>query len=257
VSEIKKYLLYCIFCSQKHKSHGTVLGVHGQPVSLVSNKGISAAISGIPDPALTPDISSILTYQKVVDSFHFYHTVIPMRYGCLFNTRSDLIRLLKEQCKHYKALLKELTGCVEIGIRILVPKPEVVPLQPATCKSQIANPGRAYLAARKAHYAEEERFTEEMNLVFQRCRSAFSGLFVRCKEEYPAIQNWKLEMRNPKSQFRNRQLASIYFLVPRSSVGPFRKVFGQISIEGATGLLLSGPWPPYNFVESEPGMYLA
>jgi hypothetical protein len=43
-------------------------------------------------------------------------------------------------------------------------------------------------------------------------------------------------------------LASIYYLVPRDSVAEFRKAFQSMSLNNPAKLLLSGPWPPYNFM---------
>lgn len=235
-----KYLLYCIFLSQRHERHGTPHGVQGQPVSLVSNNGLSAAVSGIPDSELTPDISSVLAYQKVIESFHSHPAVggvIPMRYGCLFNGQSQVLTLLKECHSQYEALLEELGGCVEMGIRILTPKSLPREMQSIFHRGEISNPGYAYLFSRKARYAQEEWFAEQVNLVFQQCRTAFEGLFVKCKEEYPTIGNL---------------FPSIYFLVPKSSLNRFRQVFRQVEVHESAKLLLSGPWPPYNFVQLDP-----
>ena len=163
-----------------------------------------------------------------------------MRYGCLFEEESQISRFLEERGQEFEALLKELEGCVEIGIRILI----------AECgmrngewrmenpQSEIRNPesltpGRAYLAVRKVYYEQEERFAKKINELAERCRTAFSGLFVKCKTECSPV-------RIP--------ILSLYFLVPRRSVEPFRKVFRHISHKESAKLLLSGPWPPYNFV---------
>jgi hypothetical protein len=61
-----------------------------------------------------------------------------------------------------------------------------------------------------------------------------SGLFVRRKVEL---------------SFREEPLLSLYFLVPRTSVESFREATRQCLKDGLTKLLVSGPWPPYNFVD--------
>jgi len=242
-----RYLLYCIFRSPQPQKPGTLLGVGGQPVSLVATNGLSAAISKIFHPDMTPDINRVLAYEKVVKLFHHDRTVIPMRYGCVFEEESQVIRLLEERGQHYETLLKELEGCVEMGVRVLISpcamqntengfRNSPSPIQ----KPQPSNPGSAYLSARKAHYAQEERFAKENNLVIERCRAAFAGLFVKFKSELPPFRLYQSTIGDP--------MLSLYFLVPRRSVERFRQVFRRIRLKESAKLLLSGPWPPYNFV---------
>jgi hypothetical protein len=46
-------------------------------------------------------------------------------------------------------------------------------------------------------------------------------------------------------------LVSMYFLIRREDVGPFRRKFERLQEPGAHRLLLSGPWAPYNFVATQ------
>jgi hypothetical protein len=170
-----------------------------------------------------------------------------MRYGCLIAEESQVLRLLEERGQQYEALLKELEGCVEMGIRILIAECGMrnAEWRMENPQSEIRNPesltpGRAYLAVRKVYYEQEERFAKKINELAERCRMAFSGLFVKCKTECSPL-------RIP--------ILSLYFLVPRRSVETFRQVFRYMRLKESAKLLLSGPWPPYNFVlpASNPG----
>jgi len=44
-------------------------------------------------------------------------------------------------------------------------------------------------------------------------------------------------------------LLSLYFLVPRDELPAFRAALSLISEAGLATLALSGPWPPFNFVD--------
>jgi hypothetical protein len=264
------YLLYCILTTLENQSPGALVGVDGQPVFLVSHNGLSAAISRINQSNVTLEISCILAYQRVVESFHCHPAVggvIPMRYGSLFEEEPQIIRLLKERCKHYKALLKQLEGCVEMGIRVLVSDSEAsipcpvkrLPSGTLTEASteracfigeRIENPGCAYLAARKAHYAQQEKFNNQAKEVIGQYRAAFSGLFVKCKTEFPSIINHQSSIFNRQSAIRNPVL-SLCFLVQREHIEWFQQVFREINVQEYPKLLLSGPWPPYNFVQPD------
>ena len=245
-----RYLLYCIFPSQTDFRRGTIVGVGGQPVSVIVTNGLGAALSSIADFNPTLEIPQIRTYQQVIESFHRHCTVIPMRYGCLFEEKSQIVRLLEERGGHYATLLTELEGCVEMGIRVLIPNSET-PTSHSPLRISLFTPrnpdllgsGGAYLAARKTHYADREQLTGESIAVVHRCRATFAGLFVRYKLECPPFRPLPSAFRIP--------LFSLYFLVPRSSMETFREAFRQLSAKESAKLLMSGPWPPYNFVQPD------
>jgi len=269
------YLLYCILPNHGAGRPSGIIGVGGEPVSLVSCNGLSAAVSKIDHYNVTPPISSLLAHKEVVESFHrnpAVRGVIPMRYGCMVDEQAQILRLLEKHHSHYTALLKEVEGCVEMGVRVLIAdcgmrppapllarrasRPEGWGLRPggnansetpiqqiANRQSPIANPGKAYLAARKAHYAQDERFNNQVAQVIERCRAAFDGLFEKCKAEVPSIANRQSPIAN--------RFPSMYFLLPGTSVDGFRKAFRQLSKNETAMFLLSGPWPPYNFVQPE------
>ena len=49
------------------------------------------------------------------------------------------------------------------------------------------------------------------------------------------------------------RLVSLYFLVPRASVDEFRETARRIDLPSDMKLMVSGPWPPYNFAGPAPG----
>jgi len=257
------YLLYCILSSPKTQSPVALVGVDGQPVFLLSNDGLSATVSKIQHPHISYNISRLLAYKQVIEAFHNDPAVtgiIPMRYGCLFKERSQVIQTLKKCRVKYISLLKELEGCVEMGIRILISdrrmrnaeyeSQKLRTPQSALRNPQSVAPGKAYLSARKANYAQEEKFNKQVEQVIERCRALFSGLFVKWKTEVPSIANFQFSIRNPQSAIHN-PFPSIYFLIPRESIAAFRRAFRQLSKNETARLLLSGPWPPYNFAQPE------
>lgn len=260
-----KLLLYCIFSRSAEEKPETILGVEGKDVRVVSNNGLNAAISGITVSGRPPEVVQLLVYQKVIEFFYQYCTVIPMRYGCIFKEESQVFRLLEDHDRYCKGLLEEIEGCVEMGIRILgchslppttnKPALSFLPFADhhrpwATLSSELTDdnckpctPGRSYLTTRKMYYAREERLAREDAALTERIVTAFDGMYVKCQTERPDYHR--------SHSLINNSLLSLYFLVPRKLVHAFRLRFRQISREEAAKLLLSGPWPPYNFVRSE------
>ncbi len=240
-------LFYCIGHHTGPELNKNLVGVAGRPVYQVAHRRLSAAISQVNSADLAPDLPRVRAYARVVLSCHRQGAIIPLRYGCVLPQESQVIQLLDEHGREYEDLLQELEGCVEMGLRVLMasgpwaaaapggpesgrevagpPPPEAVPNRP----------GLAYLLARQAHYAHEDRWTKEYRQAADRCLAQFAGLFVKAKTEGPSP-------RLP--------LLSLYFLVPHQAVASFRQAFRHLAAAESARLLLSGPWPPYNFVTS-------
>lgn len=235
------YLVYCIFEAEQGPQPAVPAGVDGQPVHLIEEDGLIAAVSRVSDRTsrMCPDVDRALVYAGVVETFHRGRAVLPMRYGCLLKDESRVIELLRRHGQVYRSALKELRGCVEIGVRILAEdvKRDVRHLK-SPSDAPIHSPGKAYLVARRAHYAEADRSAEQQAAVVERCRAAFAGLFLRCKTEYPSLPGATLWGSCP----------SFYFLVKQENLDVFRQAFQALSRREPTKMLLSGPWPPYNFV---------
>ncbi len=218
--------------------------------------GLGAVVSTIdaPEPRFT--VEDALAYARVVEALHADRAVVPMRFGCLFGTEPEVLDLLRARGPEFAEVLGVLDGCVEMGVRLLAARPDTAAAdvsQPVKSSCDYGarasgghGPGIAYLTRRKAAYAEADRLQHDVAMAKERVRSAFAGQFVEFRAETTC---WAAR---PLS---SRVLLSAYFLVKRDALEPFRQAFRELSRVEPTPLLLSGPWPPYNFVLPEPGVH--
>jgi len=234
-------LLYCIFRGPLPAALEIPDGVGGQRVFTANYDGFGAALSTLAEPEPPPDASRLLAYERVVESFYRYLTVIPLRYGCRVGCPYEATVLLRENHAAYGALLNELEGLEEMGVHVLLDTcgdGMELNARPVRAKSLPLdwNTGAAYLAAKQQRYLGLDRAgLRQRQLVEELCDSLY-GSFVRHKVELP-------------SSSRGR-LLSFYFLVPRDSVECFRRAARGLHRNESVKLLWSGPWPPYNFVDS-------
>jgi hypothetical protein len=224
-----KYLAYCLFASPK--TLPMLKGIDGQPIEIITHQELSSAVSKIDDPERKREIPELLVYNQVIEEIHYYYTVIPLRYGSVFDTEEQILKWLKMDYTHYTALIQKLNGCVEMGIRLLLPND----CQKTTVPPSSAPTGRDYLAARKQLYLESDQLTLEQEALVESICERLSGYFKSRQKEYRS----------------ENRLLSLYFLVPKSEIEPFRQRFQEINRSESVKLLLSGPWAPYNFVGSE------
>lgn len=237
------YLLYCVFRSSVQQRLEIPLGVGGRPVSVVAQNGLSAGLSELAESGLVPDISGILAYEKVVEAFFRHLTVIPMRYGCQLEDASEAGGLLERHRDEYGTLLDQLEGLGEMGIHVLLGSPgagtesDTWLVSPESLRLA-CDSGAAYLAARRQRYLGLDRGALHQRGMVEELCGSLAGLFVRRKVEFPNTNR--------------RRLLSLYFLVPRASIEAFRRAARHLHPKESVKLLLSGPWPPYNFVGSLP-----
>jgi len=207
----------------------SLTGMKDRPVFFVAGHGLCAAVSETDVEEGAPPVSELLVYSRVVEDLHRWQAVVPMRYGCFLNGMESIRKILEERQRQYHALLEELDGRVEMGIRILLPEERADPRQ----EEQPAD-GRNYLLQRKAHYRMREESSRQHRMLVEHCLQAFAGLYGNHRTE-TAVKNGTV-------------ILSLYFLVLRIHVARFQETFGKLAANGKTQSLLSGPWPPYNFV---------
>ncbi len=235
------YLLYCIFRSPAQPRPGIPPGVGGKPVFVLAQNGLSAGLSELAESDLIPNISQIIAYEAVVEHLYRDLTVIPVRYGCQLKDASEALWLLERRRDEYAALLAELEGLGEMGIHVLLDssgagtESDARPVPPKSFPLPF-NSGAAYLAAKRERYLGLDRAAPHERLLVEELWGSLAGLYVRRKVEFP--------------DSNRSRLLSLYFLVPRASVESFRRAARHLIPKESVKLLLSGPWPPYNFVES-------
>lgn len=227
-------------------------GMKGRAVFFIAGHGLCAAVSELDVEEGAPSVSELLVYSKVVEDLHRLQAVVPMRYGCFLNGILSIRNALKERQRQYEALLAQLKGHVEMAVRILLPEKKRHPRPEETMKGQdalssagtTAQPkneepvnGRTYLALRKVHYQKQEETLQGRQTLSDRYIQAFSGLYARHRTE--------TDTKN------GAVILSLYFLTPEDKVNHFRETFGRVAENGDAKALLSGPWPPYNFVTTD------
>jgi len=237
-----KYLLYCIFEKPPDGLITMPSPPEGHSIHLVEKEGLAAVFSEVSDREAAYDIAEIMRYHRVIEWFFAQVSVVPFRFGTLLDEYADVERLLERRAQHYKKILSELEGCVEVGIRAIIDEDQM-PAEACCCGIPSLNsssPGKLFLSSRRFYYRTETLLAEFGERVAQRYRTAFDGMFKRARCE---IANTSV----PEGR-RGPAMVSMYFLVPRSLLPRFRQTFHDMAATDSAKSMLSGPWPPYNFV---------
>jgi len=197
---------------------------------LLTARGLAAVVSAVEEMSAPPSVSSLLAYERVVEAIHARQAVIPLRYGCVMEDEAAVVRLLEDHRQEYGALLARLRGMTEMGIRVLWPA------RPCVLPGAAPSPGARYLASLRNRYPSANPLAgEEAHLA--------DGIIA-------SLSDCSAEQRREVSSSSQRRLLSLYFLTSRTGVERFRNQARQICPPSGAKILLSGPWPPYNFAGS-------
>jgi len=240
-----KYLAYCILSSCDAREAPRPNGLDGNPITVIEAAGLAVACSPAPGRPAEPPVSDLLAYAAVIDRMHQACPVLPLRFGSLLEGTEEMEQVLRRRHDEFAQALAEVGRCVEMGLRALADE-EPIPVERETVPHDIAGEpapqalpesgaGVAYLRRRREAFAIKDQQQQARQSLAEAVRQAFAGLFV-C---------WTSEVAEGEPR-----LTSFHFLVRRADVEPFRGAFRRLQKTCSARLLLTGPWPPYNFVNS-------
>ncbi len=232
---LKKYL-YAVIDSSEPLSG--ITGIDGSALHNVSYRDIGAVVGDINIPPAEMMREYVMAHEDVVEKMMERYTVLPARFLSVFDGENRILSVLSE---HYSVLSENLgrvRGKVEFGIKAL----GVIGYTGANLEgaldisdSQDASPGKRYMSMRIREHILEEAVRQKAAEYMDALNSMFQGIV--CEKN----------VEGPKGE---RRLLSATYLVEMDSVQSFRETFERVRVSfPELKFLLSGPWPPYNFIQ--------
>jgi Gas vesicle synthesis protein GvpL/GvpF len=187
-------------------------------------------------------VSSVaLPHEAVVEHVSKTATVVPMKLFTLFHSDERALEHIRKQRKRLDRLLERLDGREEWGVRMILD--EVAALRTARTEAAAtskAKTGAAFLLRKK----KEQDAAKEL---LQHARTRADELF----EELSTKSDDARRRPPPPGKAGERVLLDAAFLLPRRNVKTFQSAIRtqakKLALRGYQ-VVLTGPWPPYNFV---------
>lgn len=223
--------LYCV-APRRHVPGDDLRGLDGAPVSGRPVDAFTLWVSDLPERP-SPTLDRIRAHNRVVAASATEDvTPLPMRFGQWFPDPRRLDGCLDGKRDTYREALEEVAGAVEFGVTIVDPSR---PRETSGAAARSVESGRAYMERLAHRHARERAAAERGREVAGKLRSHLGDL-VRAHHATPAE--------------RDRGLSSLAHLVARRDAGRYREaVDGFREQLPELSLALTGPWPPYSFVE--------
>ncbi|MEV5810764.1 GvpL/GvpF family gas vesicle protein [Streptomyces mutabilis] len=216
-------------------------GVDGARVRLLTDSGLSAAVSSAP-VRLRPRRRDLMAHQAVLDELAGQGPVLPMRFAVLSPRPDALLSQLRADAAHLTRQLDEVRGCVELNV-----KGTVVPGHFADLVRR--DEGLRSLALRtrrRPDYEANVRLGEAIAQGVRReARRAAREVLDRLTP---------LAVRTVRGRTDDEQVLSASFLLRAADEGRFRQEVDALARDRGDRLALSvtGPLPCYSFVDAGP-----
>jgi hypothetical protein len=179
------------------------------------------------------DEAHLACHAAVVEEIMASRPILPVRFNTFMRTEEAVLALLDERAQAFRSALERVRGKVEMGLRVLWKPPVGVELS-ADREIPGKGPGAEYLHKK----LKAERRTAGLRAAGERPIQELQALLRPL-----AAETWV--RRFPT----HRLLFTAAYLVERDRVKAFREgvakareAFSRLSF------LLTGPWPPYHFV---------
>jgi len=248
--------LYCVVAADRRpRLTRAPAGLPGAgPVRLLDvDKGLFIAVADLPlvrysESAINKGLADLdwvsriaIAHEKVVESFIASTAVLPMKLFTIFTTDDRALDHVRAQRARIATLVKRVANHQEWGIRVVLDRT----LAAALSKKKVAtrsNSGISYLRQKKAQRDASTQLAsharDTVADLFDRLAARAGDAKRRAASELP-VQGGPL-------------LLDAAFLIPRARSATFKAMAARESKALARhgyGLTVTGPWPPYTFVQ--------
>jgi hypothetical protein len=199
-------------------------GLGGAALRALRSDGLAAVYSRHRSLRPSPSPELVLAHERVVESIMERGAVLPLRFGTQLEREDELLAALAERREELLEALERVRGRAELGLRAF-------PKNTGTGDSAPDDrSGRAYLLGRAAAHRRAEQAVRELHAPLTEFARAS---LVRERPAPPAI------------------LVAAY-LVDDRRVEEFRARAEELAARQADlQVVVTGPWPPYNFATRE------
>ena len=211
-----------------------VTGVLGNQVFLFPASDLAVIVSEHDPAEATPEKMNQTAqrdHARVISECFKLSTVLPFRFNTVFQDDDALRRSVRSNQRHFQANVERLRGKAEMHIKLLVDD---------TCPGKLRTPdgncvGKEYLSSlRESASRQRERQSRARALSVQMHR-----MFLPIAEE--------ITCRRTES---GKMLLDIAHLIDNKTIERYQNKYSTATLEMKDcSMQLSGPWPPYHFVQ--------
>lgn len=263
-TKLMGFYIYCVRIgkdAEKIKAKGIEFGIKARPIPFKDIEAVASEVDlskfnaktikeKLQEDAKWTEIN-VKRHHEVIAEANKTQAVIPMKFGTLYKTKKNLEAMLAKHCGKFKKLLTRLEGKQEWGVKgyleyekfALILKNKNKEIQKLEKKRSSVPEGMKWYVDRKSDELIagqiEYKVEEELKRIIDKLTGQAEE--VRFSDLLPKVvgEPGKDMILNAACLVRNDRLGDFQSLL--------REITTECDAAGIT-LILTGPWPPYNFV---------
>lgn len=199
---------------------------------------------------------NIRRHHEVIDQMFQTSAVVPMKFGTMYKTKISLVAALEKYYRKFKNLIRQLADRKEWGVKAYLDHKKFIDdlkkknkeIQKLKKRQSSAQEGRRWYTERKI----DEIIADESEREIEK---ELRSLVEKLEKHVEKMRlNEALSKDMPASA--TEMIMNAVCLVKNDALPGFKDLFQELAKEEKEkGILLAltGPWPPYNFVEIPEG----
>jgi len=222
-------------------------GISGGSLSSVSYATITAVVSEINGNHLIADQSNAVEYARIIEALAQQFTLLPMRFGSMMETNDAITKMMERNCLEIQQNLQKVDNKVEYGLKIFCDSGKLREKIKASYElntqssikttSQIINSiYRDYVDKKLAEHRLEDLLLTFVDSVIAGITGSLNRLKAICKFRKMITETTIIDAVFLLDKKNERSLVHL--------IDDFKNQFNELDF------VLTGPWPPYNFVET-------
>ena len=188
------------------------------------------------------------THEKSIELVMEKTTILPMKFGVVYNNEEDIDNLLREKYTYFKENLVKLDSKVEIGIKIYYNDAEIkekllkedIEIKTLLEESAHQSKGRAYFTQQKIEQTLKNKIYDARTKNVKEILDFLTLISL-------AIKNNDLINR---TLIEKDMLLNVVILIKKLEEETIRKKLAELqTMYSVFEFTVAGPFPPYNFID--------
>lgn len=221
-----------------------IKGINGSELFAFSYNGLTAVLDETSREKASATTANALAYAKVIDELFRYDTVLPLRYGTLMDSEGSVVALLKKYGATFKQNLQRLANKEEFSLKVLWDYEKGSnkirqQMETDETNTQPLFPGNSATKEYLLQKVKEHRFENSLLEHAEQLIGEISLLV----EQFSPVHHFK-------KMVSKTMVLDAVFLLEEGQKEEFSQAISQLKNQQEDlRFLLTGPWPPYSFIE--------
>lgn len=223
-----------------------VRGIFDIPLRRLDSGRLCAIVSDCPAETVRAERRNLMAVQRALSTLNASLDLLPVAFGAIAKTKADIRRFIDERQDEFEAQLRRVAGAVEMNLRLTLDAPDPIAYLVERTPQLKAARERIFNARRKPSHDEKIRLGQMVEAVLNRYREAHAANVMTALGDSCA-ELIKLPARSEK------EIVNLAALAPRCALDRFEAAVHDAAARTEEDIAfdLSGPWPPFNFVQVE------